>query len=265
MEVSTSPPEPWLVSYCAPINCHLLDYQLSLGCWQMKNFRLMFCTHFMCKLQFPEYLQLIGFCVTSTSIQVQYLHSCLCSQPHLLILLCTVRVPTFLSCEIAWFFPRHFSKKTHLFLLNVASTYHWGSVYRNTNLLQIHFPKVKPPYIATPKAMYISTTFFIYLPTVGKIPWFENFFPDFGWKKNTCFYWKKFSKYLLISLFSGNPDSAATGSSWSQKFHFELRPWISLHYLLIQQTFIKKMLYLYQFSTFVFINLIKGSKNKHRI
>ena len=38
-------------------------------------------------------------------------------------------------------------KKTYLFFLNVASTYHWGSVYRNANLLQIHFPKVIPPYL----------------------------------------------------------------------------------------------------------------------
>ena len=41
----------------------------------------------------------------------------------------------------------------------MASTFHWGSVYRNANLLRIHFSKLKPPHIATPKVMYISTTF----------------------------------------------------------------------------------------------------------
>ena len=80
------------------------------------------------------------------------------------------RVPTFLSHEISWFFKISFqqdifNQKTYLFFLNVAFTYHWGSVYRNTNLLRIHFPKVK----TTPKAMYISITF-IYLPTIGKFP-----------------------------------------------------------------------------------------------
>ena len=61
----------------------------------------------------------------------------------------------------------------------MASTCHWGSVYRNTNLLQIHFPKVKPPHIATPKFLLL----FIYPPI-----------PD----------WKRFSKFSLISLVGGN-------------------------------------------------------------
>ena len=51
----------------------------------------------------------------------------------------------------------------------MASIYHWGSVHRNTNLSQIHFPKVKPPYIATPKAMYSSTTFYRPQRSCGKV------------------------------------------------------------------------------------------------
>ena len=93
----------------------------------------------------------------------------------------------FLSCIFLKFSP-------YLFFLNVASTYHWSSVHTNTNLLQIHFAKVKPPHIATPKTMYISTTFYLSthsqefslikktfsLILAGK-PWF---FPDFlDWKK----------------------------------------------------------------------------------
>ena len=42
-----------------------------------------------------------------------------------------------------------------------------------------------------------------------KVPWFENFFPDFGW--NPVFFpdfpdWKKSSKFSLNSLIGGNPD-----------------------------------------------------------
>ena len=50
-----------------------------------------------------------------------------------------------------------FFTKTYLFFLNMASIYHWGSVFRNTNLLLTYFPKVKPPYIVILKAKYIST------------------------------------------------------------------------------------------------------------
>ena len=76
-----------------------------------------------------------------------------------------------------------------------------------TNLLQIHFPTVKPPHIATPKAMYISTTF--YLSThCWKISQISlNFFPDFGSKTRFSPYWKKFSKFPLISVIGGNPEN----------------------------------------------------------
>ena len=39
-----------------------------------------------------------------------------------------------------------------------------------------------------------------------KVPWFQIFFPDFGWK--TLFFpdWKKSSKFSLNSLIGGNPD-----------------------------------------------------------
>ena len=63
------------------------------------------------------------------------------------------------------------------------STYHWGSVNRNTNLLQIHFPKVKPPHLK----------FFFRLKGLKGWKWFwkkssliSNFFPWF-WLKTPCF------------------------------------------------------------------------------
>ena len=67
----------------------------------------------------------------------------------------------------------------------MASISHWGSVYRNTNLLQIHFPKVKPPHTAIPKAMYISTTFYIstrfpLISLTGKS------FQNFPWSVESC-------------------------------------------------------------------------------
>ena len=83
--------------------------------------------------------------------------------------------------------------KTYLFFLNVASTHHLGSVYRNTNLLQAHFPKVKPPHI---KKVFPQIKGFKKFENgfEKKIPWFENFFPDFGskppvfpWFPGKCF------------------------------------------------------------------------------
>ena len=41
-----------------------------------------------------------------------------------------------------------------------------------------------------------------------KVPWFENFFPDFGQKPAVFPDWKKSSKISLISLIGGNPDSS---------------------------------------------------------
>ena len=84
-----------------------------------------------------------------------------------------------------------------MFVLDVACTYHWGSVYRNTNLLQIHFPN----------AMYISITFLSIHSLLENFPDVKFFslilaekpfvfFPDFP-------DWKKFSKFSLIS---GNPE-----------------------------------------------------------
>ena len=69
------------------------------------------------------------------------------------------KILTFLSREIHWF-PKMFPwfvlifqedilvKKTYLFILNVASANHLGSVYRNTNLLQIYLLKVKRPHLS---------------------------------------------------------------------------------------------------------------------
>ena len=95
-----------------------------------------------------------------------------------------------ISWDFPWFLLSFYQdilvKKTYLFFFNVASTYHWGTVYRNTNLLQIHFPKVKPPHIATPKAMYISTTFYL-SAHCWKISLIWIFFPDFGWNPPTPF------------------------------------------------------------------------------
>ena len=80
---------------------------------------------------------------------------------------------------------------------------------KNTNLLQIHFPKVKPPHIATPK----SHVHFYYILSI--YPLLENL-PDLNifpliLAENTLFSpdfpdWKKFSKFSLISLIGGNPD-----------------------------------------------------------
>ena len=80
----------------------------------------------------------------------------------------------------------------------MASTYHWGNVYRNTNLLQIHFPKVKPPHL---------NFFFLRLKV---------------WK----WFWKKFSDFKFFPLIlAENPHFSLislTGKSL-QKF-----PWIPL-------------------------------------
>ena len=92
-----------------------------------------------------------------------------------------IKFPNFLR-----FFPDFFlsfhqdilvKKKRYLFFLNVAFTYHWGSVSRNTNLLQIYFPKVKPPHI---KKVFPQITRFD--NGFEKVPRFQIFFPDFGWK-----------------------------------------------------------------------------------
>ena len=98
-------------------------------------------------------------------------------------------------------------KETYLFFLNVASNCHWGSVYTNTNLLQIHFPKVKPPHLKI---------FFLHIKRLKmvlkkKFPDFKIFplilaekpllFPDFpDWKKSS-----KFSLNSLIFLIGGSP------------------------------------------------------------
>ena len=120
--------------------------------------------------------------------------------------------PVFLSREISWFpkiLPRFFLSfhqyilviKTYLFFLNVTSTYRKGIVYRNTNFfLQINFPKVKPPHIATRKAMYISidlisliwNSFLILAetPVFPWFPWLEKVFkisPDFCDQWETCY------------------------------------------------------------------------------
>ena len=113
------------------------------------------------------------------------------------------------SLIFSYFSPRHSSLRKDLFFLNVATTYHWSSVYRNTNLLLIHLPKVKPPHIATPtKAIYISPTFCLSIhcwkisPIWNFYHWFwlkTLVFPDFP----DC---KKFSKFSLIGE---NPDNRA--------------------------------------------------------
>ena len=65
----------------------------------------------------------------------------------------------------------------YLFFLNVTYTCHWGSVYRNTNLLQIHFPKVKPPH------RFLQIKRFTRFEIGFEKKFHDlNFFPEFGWK-----------------------------------------------------------------------------------
>ena len=79
------------------------------------------------------------------------------------------------------------------------STYRVGIriVYKNTNLLHIHFSKSKTwADIATPKSHGTFLLLFIYLPDL------KFFLPDFGWKHPRFPDSKKFSKFSLIG---GNP------------------------------------------------------------
>ena len=77
----------------------------------------------------------------------------------------------------------------------MASTHHWDSAYRNTNLLQILFPKVKPPQV---------------FPQIKR---FEN-----GFEKNSLI-WKLFPWSWLKTLFS---PISLTGKSFQ---NFPWFPW----------------------------------------
>ena len=91
----------------------------------------------------------------------------------------------------------------------MATTYHWASVYRNTNLLLKHLPKLKPH---SHTKTHVHFYYFLSIYPLLKI------FPDLKLfslilAENTLFFsdfpdWKKFSKcslFSLISLIGGNP------------------------------------------------------------
>ena len=80
-----------------------------------------------------------------------------------------------------------------------------GSCLQKHQLLQIHFPKVKHPHVATPNAMYTSTTFYLFI-TVEKFPWFEKFSPNYGWKL-PGFPW-------LENVFKNLPDFSDRWKPW---------------------------------------------------
>ena len=105
-----------------------------------------------------------------------------------------------------WFFLSFYEEilvKRNIFILfNVASNCHWGSVYTNTNLLQIHFPKVKPPHLKS----FFSLTLKGWKWFWKKSSLISKFFPWF-WLKTPCF--------SLISL---------TGKSLQ---NFPCIPWFS--------------------------------------
>ena len=133
-------------------------------------------------------------------------------------------VPTFLSHEIPWFpkiFPRFFlsfqqdifNQKTYLFFLNVAFTYHWGSVYRNPQFITDTLPTGK----TSPHNHTKSHVHFYYFLSI--YPLLENFLnlkifpPDFGWKTHVFPNWKSFQNFPWF------PWSVGTLQDWPKWFN----------------------------------------------
>ena len=83
----------------------------------------------------------------------------------------------------------------------MASTYHLGSIYKNTNFVTDTLPKRTSKHSLTKKRCTFLLLF-IYLPTVAKFPPFEIFFPNFGLKHPG---YPRLEKVFKFSLIGGYP------------------------------------------------------------
>ena len=84
----------------------------------------------------------------------------------------------------------------------------FGALFTETPIYYRYTPQKQnlptQPHQKAGTIIYMSLLLLIYLPTVGNFPWFENLFPDFGWKP-PIFPWFPWLE-KVVKIFPDFPD-----------------------------------------------------------